>query len=299
MGPTASGKTALSLSLANHLPIEIINVDSAQIYQGMDIGTAKPSPAEQAQVPHHLIDILKPDVRYSCAQFCEDALKMIAEIQNRNRIPVLVGGTMLYFKALQEGLSPLPEADKRIRAQLDAQLKQEGLSALYHCLNQVDPISASKIKPTDSQRIQRALEVFLITNKPLSSFHNQSALNQDQAIRFINIALMPIETPRALLHERIETRFQEMIEEGFIDEVQNLLTIAEDDTLPARRCVGYRQVAEFLNKKISLEDMKFKGVAATRQLAKRQMTWLRHWQNCHQFDFLHVNPNLILNLLSA
>lgn len=295
MGPTASGKTALSLALAEVFPIEIISVDSAQIYRGMDIGSAKPSVQERLNVRHHLIDILAPNERYNAAQFCSDAFRLISQIHARNHIPLLVGGTMMYFKALQQGLSDLPNADVALRQQLDNEALTHGLTALHEKLNQVDPVSAQKIKTSDKQRIQRALEVFLLTGKPLSNWHHSAVVASN--CEFINIALMPIDTPRSILHERIEHRFNLMLEQGFIEEVKSVWKYAVGEDLPAKRCVGYRQVGDFLEGKLSFEEMQAKAIAATRQLAKRQMTWLRHWTNCHYFDFLKVNLEEILALI--
>lgn len=296
MGPTASGKTALSLALAEKLPIEIINVDSAQIYQGMDIGSAKPSLAERQKVKHHLIDILQPNHRYNAAQFCEDAHRLISEIQLRNHIPLLVGGTMMYFKALQQGLSDLPHGNQTIRQQLEIEIQAKGLNALYEKLKDIDPISAQKISPTDKQRIQRALEVFILTNTPLSTWHD---VKSTPMLEFINIGLMPIKTERSVLHERIALRFRTMIEQGFIEEVKAVWEIAREENLPARRCVGYRQVGDFLVGISSYEVMIEKSIAATRQLAKRQMTWLRHWPDCHYFDFLRVDVDQVLSFIAG
>jgi tRNA dimethylallyltransferase len=295
MGPTASGKTALSIALACDLPIEIISVDSAQIYQGMDIGSAKPSIEERQKVKHHLIDILVPHERYNAGQFCQDAYRLINEIQSRNHIPLLVGGTMMYFKALQQGLSDLPHANMQIRQQLDEEVHRYGLDALYEKLNQVDAISAQKIKPTDKQRIQRALEVFMLTRKPLSDWHDTVLMNSN--CEYINLALMPIDTPRGILHDRIENRFRAMLSQGLVEEVKAVWGCAVEENLPAKRCVGYRQVGDFLVGKCNYEEMQAKAIAATRQLAKRQMTWLRHWSDCHYFDFLNINPTKMLEFI--
>jgi tRNA dimethylallyltransferase len=291
MGPTASGKTALSLALSAHSSIEIINVDSAQIYQGMDIGTGKPSKTELAQVPHHLIDILDPAVAYSAAQFREDALKKIDEIIARGCIPVLVGGSMLYFKALQQGLSKLPSSCPLVREQLNQQLAVEGLANLYQQLQRIDPVTAARLSPTDPQRILRALEVYTLTQKPMSTLFLEPSENRCE-YHFINIGLIPQDSPRALLHEGIAIRFQAMLDQGLVPEVENLLQRADlHDALPALRSVGYRQVIHYLRGEITFSDMQEKATAATRQLAKRQLTWLRQWPQLITFDFL--DPHLL------
>jgi tRNA dimethylallyltransferase len=291
LGPTASGKTALALNLATILPIEIINVDSAQVYQGMEIGTGVPDKKIRAQIPHHLIDFLDPATPYNAAQFREDALVIIEQIFSRGKIPLLVGGTMYYFKALQQGLAPLPQADPVVRAKFTALLHERGLSFLYEQLQQIDPLTAKRLAPTDSQRIQRALEVYAITQKPLSYWLSQQTAIQAEYV-YINVALMPLNTSRAWLHQRIEKRFDEMLALGLIEEVTRLKQRPDLNlTLPAIRAVGYAQVWQYLQGELTYEAMREKAIAATRQLAKRQLTWLRHWPNCLYFDFL--DPNLI------
>ncbi len=273
MGPTASGKSAAAMALAEHFPIEIITVDSAQVYRDMDIGTAKPTAAERALVAHHLIDVIDPSQAYSAAQFRADAIKLIEDIRARGKWPVLVGGTMLYFKALREGLDDLPVADAVIRAQLDREAEKQGWPAMHAQLALVDPVTAARLKPNDSQRIQRALEVWRLTGQALSSFHRGSA-KEKSPLQFLNIALEP--SDRAVLHERIEQRFDAMIEAGLVDEVRGLRQRGDlHPGLPSMRCVGYRQVWEYLDGKIHGLEMRVQGIAATRQLAKRQLTWLR------------------------
>lgn len=282
MGPTASGKTDLAFAIAERYPVEIVNVDSTQIYRGMDIGTAKPTREEQAKVPHHLLDILDPSESYSAAQFCHDALKCISEIQQRGKLPLLVGGTMLYFHALQYGLASLPSSDPAIRAELEEEMALKGLPDLYSELQRVDPIAASRIKPTDPQRIQRALEVYRITGKTLSAWLEEQ-VPQNLPFSPLNIAIIP--PARETLHNRIVLRFTKMIKKGFIDEVEGLYLRADLDTgFPAIRSVGYRQVWDYLSGNTSFAIMQEQIIIATRQLAKRQLTWLRSWQNLHRYD---------------
>ncbi len=279
-GPTASGKTAAAFAIAaawsSTRPIEIVSVDSALVYRGMDIGTAKPSAAERALVPHHLIDIIEPFEAYSAARFVGDAQRLVADINARGRLPLLVGGTMLYFKALFEGLDAMPAADRAVRAQLAAQLERDGLHALYRELQRVDPITAARLKPGDQQRIQRALEVFRVSGQPLSSFHRQKAPQATPPL----VSLEPDD--RAWLHARIEARFHQMLDDGLIDEVRRLGERGElSADMPSMRCVGYRQTWEALIAD-DLSDLPERGVAATRQLAKRQLTWLRGMPQRHR-----------------
>lgn len=276
MGPTASGKSALAMALSQRLPIEIVSVDSALVYRGMDIGSAKPTVLERQQVPHHLIDIRDPAQAYSAAEFVRDATTLIPDINQRNRLPMLVGGTMLYFKALNEGLNDMPGADAEIRAQLEAEAAQTGWPALHQRLQQIDPLSASRLKPGDAQRIQRALEVYLLTGKPLSHFHGESKAPAPH-FNTLKIALLPDD--RSALHARIAQRFEQMLAAGFLDEVAQLHARGDlHADLPAMRAVGYRQAWDYLDGKISsLEELCERAIAATRQLAKRQMTWLRSW----------------------
>ncbi len=274
MGPTASGKTDLAIALRQQLPVEVISVDSALIYRGMDIGTAKPSQAELERAPHRLIDILDPAESYSVMNFREDALREMAEITAQGRIPLLVGGTMLYYKSLLDGLSPLPSADPSIRAQIEAKAEQIGWSGLHHILSQIDPVAAERINPNDSQRINRALEVFYISGKTMTEL----TASQGEGIPYdiIQFAIAPQD--RAVLHQRIEQRFHKMIDLGFEQEVRKLYERGDLSVdLPSIRCVGYRQMWEYLAGQISLDEAIFKGICATRQLAKRQITWLRGW----------------------
>lgn len=274
MGPTASGKTDLAIALRQQLPVEVISVDSALIYRGMDIGTAKPSQAELELAPHRLIDILDPAESYSVMNFREDALREMAEITAQGRIPLLVGGTMLYYKSLLDGLSPLPSADPKIRAQIEAKAEQIGWSGLHQILSQIDPIAAERINPNDSQRINRALEVFYISGKTMTEL----TASQGEGIPYdiIQFAIAPQD--RAVLHQRIEQRFHKMIDLGFEQEVRKLYERGDLSVdLPSIRCVGYRQMWEYLAGQISLDEAIFKGICATRQLAKRQITWLRGW----------------------
>ncbi|PLR33444.1 tRNA (adenosine(37)-N6)-dimethylallyltransferase MiaA [Chimaeribacter coloradensis] len=281
MGPTASGKTALAMALHQRLPVELISVDSALIYRGMDIGTAKPTAQELAQAPHRLIDIRDPAQSYSAADFRADALKEMAEITARGKIPLLVGGTMLYFKALLEGLSPLPQADAKVRQQIEAQAQQQGWEALHHQLREIDPISADRIHPNDPQRLSRALEVFFISGKTLTELTKISG--ETLPYRVQQFAIAP--TRRELLHQRIELRFRQMLEAGFEEEVRALFARGDLHTdLPAIRCVGYRQMWSYLADEISYDEMVYRGICATRQLAKRQMTWLRGWDSVDWLD---------------
>ena len=274
-GPTASGKTAAALAIARKHDVEIISVDSALVYRGMDIGTAKPSAAELAAVPHHLINIRDPLQAYSAAEFVADAQQLIAEIQARGRLPLLVGGTMLYFKALMVGIDAMPKADPSLRAAIEEQARTQGWAALHAELARVDPVTAQRLHPADSQRIQRALEVFRASGQPLSSFHTQSAgavATTDS--KPLLISLEP--TERAWLHQRIAQRFDAMLEAGLIDEVRALRARGDlHPDLPSMRCVGYRQTWEALEGLWPMAELRDKGIFATRQLAKRQITWLR------------------------
>ena len=275
MGPTASGKSALALALAARFPVEIVSVDSAQVYRGMDIGTAKPDAATRARVPHHLVDLLDPTEAYSAARFRADALSAIAAIRARGRVPLLVGGTMLYFKALAEGLSALPAADPALRARLDARASAAGWPALHAELARIDPATAARVAPTDAQRIQRALEVHALTGTPLSRL--LGVREADGALGpAVAVALLPPD--RARLHAAIARRFDAMLAAGLVDELAALRRrYALTPELPAMRCVGYRQAWEYLDGAIDAATLRAKGIAATRQLAKRQFTWLRAW----------------------
>jgi len=276
MGPTASGKTALALQLAQRIPCEIISVDSALIYRGMDIGTAKPTRAEQALVPHHLLDIRDPADAYSAADFRRDAFACIEDIVQRGKIPVLVGGTMLYYKALLEGLSPLPEADPAIRHQIEQEAATLGWQALHDELVRIDPVAGARIHPNDPQRLSRALEVYRITGQTLT------ALTQTKGDAFPYRAIQFAMSPehRTQLRERISLRFHDMIAQGFEEEVRKLYQRGDlSPNLPSIRCVGYRQMWEYIEGSLSYDEMLYRGIVATCQLAKRQMTWLRGWSS--------------------
>lgn len=284
MGPTASGKTDLAVQLVRRLPCEIISVDSAMVYRQMDIGTAKPEPEVLAEAPHRLIDIRDPAEAYSAAEFRQDALAQIERIHAKDRIPLLVGGTMLYFKALRDGLSALPSADAEVRERLSTEAEQRGWEVLHQRLAQVDPASAVRIHPNDPQRIQRALEVYELTGVPITQLQN--AISSDVFdYPYCQIALMTAD--RAWLHERIEKRFDRMLEEGFVAEVEKLRARGDLSLdRPALRAVGYRQVWEYLAGEIDGEEMRYRGIVATRQLAKRQFTWLRSTPDLSCFECL-------------
>ncbi|MBY0575683.1 MAG: tRNA (adenosine(37)-N6)-dimethylallyltransferase MiaA [Gallionellaceae bacterium] len=273
MGPTASGKTDVAVELAQSLPVEIISVDSALVYRGMDIGTAKPDAATLARAPHHLIDIRDPTEAYSAAAFCHDALHLMQDITRRGRIPLLVGGTMLYFKALREGLSQLPEADAAVRAELDAETARHGIQYLHHQLAQVDAETAARLAPGDTQRIQRALEIYRLSGRPMSELLRQQT-SVELPYRVLPLALIPGE--RSVLHQRIALRFGKMLEQGLVEELHGLRQRYDlHPDLPSMRCVGYRQAWQFIEGEISAAQLLETGTAATRQLAKRQLTWLR------------------------
>ena len=289
MGPTASGKTGAAVELFQRLPIEVISVDSALVYRDMDIGTAKPDAATLAQAPHHLIDVIAPTEAYSAAQFRADALRLMAEITARGKVPVLVGGTMLYFKALQGGLGDLPVANPEIRARLDAEALKHGWPAMHAKLAKIDPVTAARLKASDSQRIQRALEVCEISGKTMTQLFAEQT-SQALPYRLLKLALVP--SDRSVLHQRIATRFNEMLEAGFIDEVRALKTKYPSlhSNLPSMRCVGYRQAWQYLDGEFGLDELREKGIIATRQLAKRQLTWLRGMDDTVEIDCL--NPSL-------
>jgi tRNA dimethylallyltransferase len=276
LGPTASGKTAAALALAARRPVEIISVDSALVYREMDIGTAKPTVEEQALARHHLIDIVDPADAYSAAEFRTDTLRLVSEISARGRMPLLVGGTMLYYKALTHGLNDLPTADPEVRAALDAEALRDGWPALHARLAVVDAVTAARLAPNDSQRIQRALEVFTLAGQPMSALLAAPAPTDDAALpwRFVPVALEP--SDRGVLHARIAARFDAMLAGGLVDEVERLRARGDlHPGLPSMRCVGYRQVWEYLDRIVDFSTMRDKGVFATRQLCKRQLTWLR------------------------
>jgi tRNA dimethylallyltransferase len=285
MGPTASGKTGLAVELLQRLPVELISVDSALVYKGMDIGTAKPDAATLARAPHHLIDIIDPTQAYSAAHFRSDALRLMADITARGKIPLLVGGTMLYFNALQGGLSNLPQANPDIRARLDDEAREQGWPALHARLAKVDTETAARLEPGDSQRIQRALEVWEISGQPMSALYKQS-VSEKLPYNLLKIALIP--SDRAVLHRRIAVRFDTMLEQGFLQEVVRLRKEYPELTpdTPSMRCVGYRQALQYLDGEFDLAELREKGIAATRQLAKRQLTWLRGMDDIAILDCL-------------
>ncbi|MBU2895598.1 tRNA (adenosine(37)-N6)-dimethylallyltransferase MiaA [Vibrio hepatarius] len=289
MGPTASGKTELAIRLRKKFPVEIISVDSALIYKGMDIGTAKPDSGEQVQAPHRLIDILDPGKSYSAADFRRDALMEMHEISQQGKIPLLVGGTMLYYKALLEGLSPLPAANPEIRQQIEREALTQGWNILHDQLKQVDPISAERIHPNDPQRLSRALEVYRISGKTLTELTETKGDSLPYKVR--QFAIAPKE--RSELHRRIELRFDQMMKAGFEDEVRALYARKDlHPDLPSIRCVGYRQMWDYLDGSGTLDEAIFKGVCATRQLAKRQITWLRSWDELTWLDSENIEQAL-------
>jgi tRNA dimethylallyltransferase len=273
MGPTASGKTAAALAIAREVPAEIISVDSALVYRDMNIGTAKPNAEELAAAPHHLIDIIDPSESYSVAQFLSDSGRLVKEIRARGKLPILVGGTMMYYKALMNGIDDLPPADTVIRAQLDADMAAIGAAGLHARLAELDPITAARLKPNDSQRIQRALEIYMVTGQAMSSLIAQQT-RAAAPFELLSISLEP--SDRSFLHERIAKRFDIMLEQGFIEEVRQLKLRPElNADLPSIRCVGYRQAWDYLDGSIDYQEMRERGIIATRQLAKRQLTWCR------------------------
>lgn len=285
MGPTASGKTGLAVELASQHGYDIISVDSALIYKGMDIGTAKPDAEILAKAPHRLIDIFDPSESYSAADFMADAQREVADIVAQGKTPLLVGGTMMYFNALQKGLAPMPPADASIRAEFEQHAAQFGLASLHEQLKVIDPVAAARINPNDSQRLQRAIEVYRLTGKTMTQWWAEQEA-QELPFELVNIAVMPQE--RSVLHQRIEERFHIMMEQGFLAEVEALyargdLTI----DMPSVRCVGYRQLWQYLEGEDTLHEAIFKGIVATRQLAKRQHTWLRGWDDLTIFDSLN------------
>lgn len=296
MGPTASGKTALAMQLCDQLPCDIVSVDSALVYRGMDIGTAKPTAEELAKYPHRLVDIIDPAESYSAADFCRDALREIAQIRDQGRIPLLVGGTMMYFKSLIEGISPLPEANASVRQDIEQQAQRDGWQALHDELARVDAESAARIHPNDPQRLTRALEVFRTTGHKLS--HLIQIKGDTVSGDVLQFAITPDD--RKVLHQRIELRFKTMLDLGFEQEVIALRQRSDlHENLPAIRCVGYRQMWQYLNGDFDKEQMVFKGICATRQLAKRQLTWLRGWQNLTWLETDGANNDKqVLSLIS-
>ena len=283
MGPTASGKTALAVSLVERFPLEIVSVDSALVYRDMNIGTAKPDAATLSRAPHHLLDIRDPTESYSAAAFCADAQRLMADITARGKVPLLVGGTMLYFRALLQGLDDLPRADPALRKKREIEAASRGWPALHVELAQVDPVTAQRLSPNDSQRIGRALEIYQLTGKPMSALLDQA--QTALPYRVLQLALIP--SDRAVLHQRIATRFDTMLAEGLLDEVEALRKIyALTSDLPAMRAVGYRQAWAYLDGAIDRAGLREQGLAATRQLAKRQLTWLRSWPGAVVLDAL-------------
>jgi tRNA dimethylallyltransferase len=293
MGPTASGKTGVAVELVQRMGVELISVDSALVYRDMDIGTAKPDAATLKIAPHHLIDIIAPTESYSAAMFRNDALRLMADITARGKIPLLVGGTMLYFKALREGLNDLPIADPAVRAELDIMIADHGIVRLHEQLANVDAETAARLAPNDTQRIQRAMEVYLLTGTPMSELLKKKT-EHTLPYRVTNIALIP--SDRAVLHQRIATRFQQMMEQGLVEEVRGLREKYElHPDLPSMRCVGYRQAWQFMDGEITEAQLLETGIAATRQLAKRQLTWLRSTPDIIELDCLA--PNLAQRVL--
>ncbi|WP_346400368.1 tRNA (adenosine(37)-N6)-dimethylallyltransferase MiaA [Pseudomonas syringae] len=294
MGPTAAGKTDLAIELTKVLPCELISVDSALVYRGMDIGTAKPSKTQLAEHPHRLIDILDPAQSYSAADFRSDALAAMAEITARGNIPLLVGGTMLYFKALLDGLADMPAADAQVRAQLEADAQAFGWQTLHDQLAVVDPVSAARIHPNDPQRLIRALEVYRVSGMSMTAHREQQTAQSTEAAAsgrqqlpytVANLAIAPAD--RKVLHQRIALRFEQMLDQGFLDEVLALRSRGDlHSGLPSIRAVGYRQVWDHLDGKLTRDEMQERGIIATRQLAKRQFTWLRSWEDLHWLDSL-------------
>jgi tRNA dimethylallyltransferase len=296
MGPTASGKTALAIELVQRLPLEIVSVDSAQIYKTMDIGTGKPDAKTLTLAPHRLIDFLDPLESYSAARFCEDARREMANIRAAGKVPLLVGGTMLYFKALRDGLASMPAADERVRADILNQASAEGWAAIHTELAAVDPIAASRIHPNDPQRLQRALEVFRVSGRSLSDWQAMQSPLPDGGDAFVFLSIQPVD--RSVLHQRIERRFRQMLEEGLVGEVEALFARGDlGPELPSIRSVGYRQVWQYLSQEIGFDVMVERGVIATRQLAKRQITWLRGWPSLKNFD--SDDKNLIDGVLRS
>ena len=282
MGPTASGKTALAIELCKHFPADIISVDSALVYRGLDIGTAKPDSVTLEQAPHALIDIRDPLESYSAAEFREDALAEMARISARGRVPLLTGGTMLYFRALSQGLAVLPAADPEVRAKLEAQAAEMGWPAMHQRLAELDPVIAQRIHPNDPQRTQRALEVIEITGRRMSELQDEQ---EESRLDYRVLKIVACPQPRSLLHQRIEQRWDQMMAAGFMQEMETLFSRGDlNRDLPAMRCMGYRQAWSYLEGECSLEEMRQKALAATRQLAKRQLTWLRQESTALWYD---------------
>lgn len=297
MGPTASGKTGVAVELVQRLPVELISVDSALVFRDMDIGTAKPDAFTLTRAPHHLIDIISPTEAYSAAAFRHDALHLMADITARGKIPLLVGGTMLYFKALREGLSPLPQADAALREELDAEIARHGIEHLHAKLAEVDPETAARLHSTDTQRVQRAMEIYRLSGQPMSVLIKHQEQNP-LPYRILPIALIP--SDRAVLHQRIATRFADMLKQGLLDELRGLREkYALHRDMTSMRCVGYRQAWEYLEGEITEAELLEKGIAATRQLAKRQLTWLRSTPDVIELDCLESHlERAVFNILN-
>ena len=286
LGPTASGKTALGIEIAKVIPAEVISIDSALVYRHMDVGSAKPSLEEMAGVPHHLIDVRDPFESYSAADFVRDCTRLIKEIKARGKLPLIVGGTMLYAKALKEGLNQMPTSDLEVRRGVEAEAAEIGWPGMHAKLAEVDPVTAARLMPNDSQRISRALEVYRQTGKPISWYQAQEQKGSD--FKFLTLGLLPGD--RKVLHDRIAKRFDIMLEQGFLDEVKRLMAMPQfDREWPSMRAVGYRQAIDYLLGEIDHERFMIAGVAATRQLAKRQMTWMRSMDDIHLMDPLTEN----------
>jgi tRNA dimethylallyltransferase len=287
MGPTASGKSAVAMALAERFPVEIVSVDSAQVYRGMDVGTAKPGAHERRRVPHHLIDVVDPTEAYSAGRFRQEALRLVGEIHARGRIPLLAGGTMLYFRALTRGLADLPPAQPHLRREMEERAAREGWPALHAELARVDPASAGRIEPTDAQRIQRALEVYRHAGETLTALHARTP-TAELAFDTLKISLEP--SDRGVLHQRIAQRFRAMLEQGLVDELAALRgRYALAPELPSMRAVGYRQALDVLEGRAPAATLEARGIAATRQLAKRQLTWLRAMQGIERIDCLRAD----------
>lgn len=295
LGPTAAGKTALAIEIVQRLPCEIINVDSAQIYRGMDIGTGKPDAATLGRAPHRLIDILDPAQAYSVSHFRDDALREMADIRDSGRVPLLVGGTMMYFKALRDGLAPMPAASEEVRAGILTLAERDGWGAVHARLGEIDPSSAARIHPNDPQRLQRALEVYLVSGRSMTEWHHQG--DDQVALQPFDLHFVSVQpTLRSVLHERIAARFQQMLSDGLVTEVEGLYHRGDLDlAMPSMRAVGYRQVWQYLAGEYSFDAMREKGIIATRQLAKRQVTWMRSWNALRNFD--SENPETVDQLL--
>ena len=297
MGPTAAGKTALAIELSQRFPVEIISVDSAQVYRGMSIGTGKPSAEELSLAPHHLIDVVEPSQTYSAAEFRRDALQLIQDIKTRGRIPLLVGGTMLYFRALRDGLAIMPTADQSVRSEIALEASDHGWASVHARLKEVDPAAAARIHPNDSQRIQRALEVFIVTGRSMTRVQEDGKRGPKLSLSLSFFAVQPED--RSVLHSRIKSRFLNMLEMGLVEEVIALRARKDlDSTMASMKVVGYRQIWSYLDQAVTYEDAIEKSIAATRQLAKRQLTWLRSWQDlytsCRDLELLleHLSSTL-------